>query len=761
MGFVNRLFANFDKPYVEGEVIILYEDDRIGNIGPQNIESFVKGMKSKGYKTENIGHTSKNIVKLKSDTGNKFGTNSQKNKSKAKSTEELMKELSKEPGVKHVQPNFIYEIDDITKDIPDYDKLWGMDFIKWPKGIDIYNSEMQDPNKILVGVLDTGIDYNHPEFEGQMWNGDDCVDRNGEYMGDCIYGYDFASNQKDQNDVHGHGTHVSGTIAGSLNSFGSNGGIVGVNPYAQIMSLKVCNDNGTCPTSGIIRGINFAKENGAKVLNASLGYQSNCYFDELFYNTIKDFGDNGGVFIASAGNNSSDNDQTFFTPAGFGSDFQCGENSIEGLDNVISVASLKKDKGLSSFSNFGDKTVHIGAPGSSIYSSKPGNKYGNMSGTSMASPHIAGVVSLIWSFATEKTYSEIFDLIKNNGQELDSLDTKTIRGVVPDLEATLLSMTDKVEEKRYEVVFNLNPEDLKLEIEDNEGNEINGTGNIYKLVNGSYKYKASLTGYNSLTEEFEVKDEGKTINVDLEEKRYEVVFNVSPNVDYSLSINGDENFDLENVKAGEYNFEIKADGYQTYTGSFEVKDEGKTINVDLEEKRYEVVFNVSPNVDYSLSINGDENFDLENVKAGEYNFEIKADGYQTYTGSFEVKDEGKTINVDLEEKRYEVVFNLNPEDLKLEIEDNEGNEINGTGNIYKLVNGSYKYKASLTGYNSLTEEFEVKDEGKTINVDLEEERYEVVFNVSPNVDYSLSINGDENFDLENVKAGEYNFEIKA
>lgn len=78
MWFVNRLFANFDKPYVEWEVIILYEDDRIWNIWPQNIESFVKWMKSKWYKTENIWHTSKNIVKLKSDTWNKFWTNSQK-----------------------------------------------------------------------------------------------------------------------------------------------------------------------------------------------------------------------------------------------------------------------------------------------------------------------------------------------------------------------------------------------------------------------------------------------------------------------------------------------------------------------------------------------------------------------------------------------------------------------------------------------------------------------------------------------------------
>jgi subtilisin family serine protease len=236
-------------------------------------------------------------------------------------------------------------------------------------------------NTVIVAVLDTGIMYDHSDLRANLWDGTNCKSDTGATLGGCKYGYDFAYNDKDPSDIYGHGTHVAGTI-GAVTNNGT--GMVGVTPNVKIMAVKVLNDGGGGSTASIIRGINFAKHNGAKVINASLGMQYNVStvrdYDYLTYNAIQSF---SGMFVAAAGNNGSNNDVDTVFPAGFGTSILVsGEEIIDselvltgsvvipGLANMISVAASDSQDQLSYFSNYGT-SVDIAAPGVSIYSTYP------------------------------------------------------------------------------------------------------------------------------------------------------------------------------------------------------------------------------------------------------------------------------------------------------------------------------------------------------------------------------------------------------
>jgi subtilisin family serine protease len=144
-------------------------------------------------------------------------------------------------------------------------------------------------------VIDAGVAHNHPDLIANMWNGSSCKDYNGNALGGCLYGYDFANNDKDPFPVRSdHGTHVAGTIAAAINN---NEGIIGVHPRAKIMAIRVGDD--VLYTDAIIKGIDFARHNGAKIINASFGGGGN---DQATYDAINRFRSAGGLFIAAAGN---------------------------------------------------------------------------------------------------------------------------------------------------------------------------------------------------------------------------------------------------------------------------------------------------------------------------------------------------------------------------------------------------------------------------------------------------------------------------
>ncbi len=159
---------------------------------------------------------------------------------------------------------------------------------------------------VIVAVIDSGVAYNHPDLINQMWDGTNCKDENGNFLGGCKHGYDYEDGDNDPLPTSAsHGTHVSGTIAAELNN---TNGLVGVNPNAKIMAIKT-----KFTSVEIVNSIHFAKENGARIINASFaGFDTNCadIFDRAYYDAIKEF---PGLFIAGAGNNAELHDgETFF-----------------------------------------------------------------------------------------------------------------------------------------------------------------------------------------------------------------------------------------------------------------------------------------------------------------------------------------------------------------------------------------------------------------------------------------------------------------
>jgi subtilisin family serine protease len=301
-------------------------------------------------------------------------------------------------------------------------------------------------SSVVVGVIDTGVDYNHPDLINNIWtnpgeiagNGVD-DDRNG-YIDD-VHGWDFFSNDNTPLDMHGHGTHVSGIIAADTNN---NIGIAGV-AYntTKIMPLQIFNSNGSATsTFNIVAAIAYATANGADLTNNSWGGGG---YSNAIYTAIQSAGIANKLFVAAAGNYTSNNDTSPFYPANYS------------LNNIISVASTDDKDLLSNFSNYGLTTVDLSAPGSSIFSTlsstnifSPGN-YGYLSGTSMAAPHVSGAAALILASQRSRAAidqylspaSSIADMrrfILNNGVDyISSLSGKTVTGGRLDLSQALIA----------------------------------------------------------------------------------------------------------------------------------------------------------------------------------------------------------------------------------------------------------------------------------------------------------------------------------
>ncbi|MEE2641165.1 MAG: S8 family serine peptidase, partial [Planctomycetota bacterium] len=325
------------------------------------------------------------------------------------------------PGVEFAELDFKVNVTG-TPDDPSFSQLWGLHNTGQTGGssdADIDALEAWDitvgSSSTIVAVIDTGVDYTHPDLIDNMWiNTDEIagngIDDDGNGYTDDIYGYDFYDNDGDPMDTGGHGTHVAGTIGAQ----GDNGvGIVGVNWEVQIMALRFLGPQGGY-TSDAVSALNYAVDNGATISNNSWGGGG---FSSSLYNAIQNARDNGHIFVAAAGNDyGNNNDSNPHYPSNYD------------LDNVISVASTTHTDALSGFSNVGATTVDLAAPGSSIYSTLPGNSYGTYSGTSMATPHVAGVVALVKSHYPNLGYQEIIDRIYDSVDVLPNLSGLMVTG---------------------------------------------------------------------------------------------------------------------------------------------------------------------------------------------------------------------------------------------------------------------------------------------------------------------------------------------
>ena len=305
--------------------------------------------------------------------------------------------------VVHASPDFAIT-SRATPNDPSFGSLWGLSNNGSQGGLataDINADQAWDygtSTNVVIAVIDTGVDYRHQDLAANIWSNSDEIagngiddDRNG--FVDDTRGWDFANNDNDPMDDNGHGTHVSGTIG----AVGNNGiGVTGVAWAASIMPLKFLDKNGSGALSDAIEAINYARVNGAKVINASWGGGG---FSSALQSAITQYRNAGGIFVAAAGNENSNNAITPSYPANY--------------TGVVSVGASTRTDALASFSNYGTN-VQIVAPGQSILSTLPGNAYGTLSGTSMATPHVAGAIALLWGQNPTRTATQITDAIFAN-----------------------------------------------------------------------------------------------------------------------------------------------------------------------------------------------------------------------------------------------------------------------------------------------------------------------------------------------------------
>jgi subtilisin family serine protease len=319
----------------------------------------------------------------------------------------------------------VYGTGSATPNDPEFGNQWALNNLGEDGGtrrpdIDALEAwgKSRGSDKVVVAVLDSGVDYKHRDLEANIWSRPDSMpeyadDELGSF--DDVHGFDADANAGDPMDDNGHGTHCAGIIGAEGNN---NEGITGINWNVSIMPLKFLGRGGFGTTKNAIEAINYAidrKQKGVnvRVINASWG---STQYSKALEDAIRAAGEQGILFVAAAGNNGTDNDKRAHYPSNYD------------LPNVISVAALDRKDTMASFSNFGVKTVHIAAPGREILSTWLGNTYREASGTSMAAPHVAGVAALILANEPNLSVAKLRERLLESVDELPPLEGKIASG---------------------------------------------------------------------------------------------------------------------------------------------------------------------------------------------------------------------------------------------------------------------------------------------------------------------------------------------
>jgi len=338
---------------------------------------------------------------------------------------------------------------------PLLEKAWGIFTI----GADKAWKETPQGKGIVVAVTDTGADYNHEDLISNMWRNkgeiaDNGVDDDKNGYVDDIVGWDFTMNDNKPYDITGslmdillkggnpgHGTHCSGVIGAALNN---SVGTAGVAPQVKIMALRFINETGKGDTASAIKAIDYAVNNGANIISASWGGEAGDEDDSALKEALQRAEKKGVLFIAAAGNGrmnpttgksggfDNDSDKKPMVPASYP------------FENIIAVAAIDSKGALAEFSNWGHKSVKVGAPGVKILSTVPHNKYqdtiidlgsikATWDGTSMAAPFVSGAAAVIWSQSPKQSWQDVKGKLLANAVPLDSLKDKVATGGRVDL----------------------------------------------------------------------------------------------------------------------------------------------------------------------------------------------------------------------------------------------------------------------------------------------------------------------------------------
>ncbi|MCP3026508.1 S8 family peptidase [Halobacillus sp. A5] len=334
--------------YVKGEVVVKFKEGK----GKSAQQSAVKGASAEEIEDKDAVDSEFKVLKV----GN---------------VEKAVEALNKNPNVEYAEPNYEFESTWSPNDTYYNSAQYGPQNTNTEAAWDITRGSSSQQ----IAIVDSGVDYNHPDLDGKT-----------------VLGYDFIDYDYNPMDENGHGTHVAGTAAAETNNAQ---GVAGMAPNTEILAVRALDANGSGSLAAIADAIRYSADEGAEVINLSLG----CDCDtQTLENAVNYAWNQGSVVIAAAGN---DGVSTTFEPASY--------------SNVLAVGAVDQYDNKASFSNYGT-WVDVTAPGVDIASTVPNGGYAYMSGTSMASPHVAGLAGLLASQG--RSNSDIRAAIENTADPI-------------------------------------------------------------------------------------------------------------------------------------------------------------------------------------------------------------------------------------------------------------------------------------------------------------------------------------------------------
>ena len=331
--------------------------------------------------------------------------------------------LSVSPPLAPLPPSLSDQLGDLLRPAaissdPGTTSQWALDAISATRAWDVTTGS----RNVVVAVVDSGIDLNHPDLKANLWTNPGEIPGNGiddDHDGfvDDVHGWNFVANDGNVQDGYGHGTHVAGIIG----AVGNNGvGVTGINWNVSIMPLKFQDDHGVGYTGDAIKAVQYAtmmrRDYGVNVVVINASWGGGTGYSSLLETAIRDAGSAGITFVAAAGNSGTNNDVSTRYPSGYD------------LPNVIAVGACDSTGSLAGFSDYGATSVDLAAPGTSIYSTLPGGQYGWLAGTSQAAPQVSGTVALLAAAKPGISVAEVRTAILGSVDHLPALVGKVATG---------------------------------------------------------------------------------------------------------------------------------------------------------------------------------------------------------------------------------------------------------------------------------------------------------------------------------------------